>query len=692
MESCFLVVWEDDEDGNIHGARVNSTGEVLDSLGLAISTAPRGQYTPRAGSNGRDFLVVWEDWRSDTEGYIYGSRVTPDGQVLDTSGIAVSGALVGMSPSVAGSDGNGFMVDWVGCNYFNTAIYCARVSADGALVDTSGTFVASFWLDPDALFFPRLALACNGRDFLAVWGTDEGYVGSARISREGVPYDTLGSPVILDTLETWNPAVASNGDGWFVVWEDYRTDADIYGARVAADGAVRDSLGILLSSSVNNQDSPAESFNSSLFFVVWESWDPDYEVSNVYGIRIGPDGAILDSAGFRICTAPGNPYEPAVGSDGADFLAVWVDGRGGRQALYGARVTGAGTLLDSSGIPISSGADRYANPAVAFDGVNYLVVWEAAHGDSDDIRGARVTRSGNVLDTTALPISLALNRQYAPAVAFGDTTCLVVWGDHRGSAEDIYAARVTRSGHVLDPRGRAISFAAGDQFGPSIAYDGRQFLATWCDGRNGSTDIYGARVTAGGEVLDPNGIAISRSDDAKWRSAVGFDDSNFAVVWEDWNDDIAMIHGARVSRSGAVLDSGRVLGQLGDEETPSLAHGPGTELFLVYSGWTDVANGHRFQAYRLWGRFDPFPGEARPMAAQLTPGSEMSILRDVLVVPTPLIPEARTRHVLVNATGRKVLDLHPGDNDVSGLAPGIYFQVRRTAGLVDNRRKVVVVR
>jgi hypothetical protein len=594
---------------------------------------------------------------------------------------------------VAGSGDNGFRVAWLGFESYSAGIYCARVSADGVLVDTSGVFVASFWVDPDELWPPRLSLACNGHDFLAVWGTDEDYVGSARINREGVPHDTLGSPLVPETFSyTSDPAVASNGDGWFAVWEDDRAGVDIYGARVKADGAVRDPTGILLSSSVNNQWGPSVSFNGSLFFVVWESWDTDFEVSNIYGIRIGPDGAVLDPAGFRICTAPGNPYEPAVGSDGTNFLAVWVDGRSGRSALYGARVTSAGTLLDSSGIPISTGADGYANPAVAFDGMNYLVVWEVVHGDSDDIRGARVTRSGRVLDTVALPISLAPNMQNVPKVAFADTTYLVVWGDHRGPSQDIYAARVTRSGRALDPLGRPVSLGAHNQSGPAIAYDGRQFLVTWSDGRNGSTDIYGARVTAGGDVLDPYGIAISRSVHAKWNSAVGFDDSDFAVVWEDWVGATATIHGAKVSRSGVVLDTGRVTGELGDQETPALAHGPGTELFLIYSGWTDAANGRWFQAYRLWGRFDPFPGEVRPSTIPLFPGAEMSIINNVLRVPSPLTLEARTRYVLVNAAGRAVLELHAGDNDVSGLAPGVYFQVHRPAGSTANRRKVVIVR
>jgi hypothetical protein len=56
-----------------------------------------------------------------------------------------------------------------------------------------------------------------------------------------------------------------------------------------------------------------------------------------------------------------------------------------------------------------------------------------------------------------------------------------------------------------------------------------------------------------------------------------------------------------------------------------------------------------------------------------------TIVRGVLFVPRdmteirPGISDRVPRPVLLDATGRKVLDLRPGPNDVSRLAPGVYF-------------------
>src|SRR5262245_39334216 len=57
-------------------------------------------------------------------------------------------------------------------------------------------------------------------------------------------------------------------------------------------------------------------------------------------------------------------------------------------------------------------------PVVAFDGTNYLVVWEDSRPVEADIYGARVTTSGQVLDDGGLPIGVASAFQVAPDVAF----------------------------------------------------------------------------------------------------------------------------------------------------------------------------------------------------------------------------------------------------------------------------------
>ncbi|HYR28439.1 MAG TPA: hypothetical protein VEU30_08235 [Thermoanaerobaculia bacterium] len=48
------------------------------------------------------------------------------------------------------------------------------------------------------------------------------------------------------------------------------------------------------------------------------------------------------------------------------------------------------------------------------------------------------------------------------------------------------------------------------RFPASIASDGKDFLVLWYDGRGGSRNIVGARVTADGRLLDPTGFAVTQ--------------------------------------------------------------------------------------------------------------------------------------------------------------------------------------
>ncbi len=66
------------------------------------------------------------------------------------------------------------------------------------------------------------------------------------------------------------------------------------------------------------------------------------------------------------------------------------------------------------------------------------------------------------------------------------------------------------------------------------------------------------------------------------------------------------------------------------------------------------------------------------------------VIRNMLLLPeaASLRPQAAS---LLDASGRKVLDLHPGANDVSELAPGVYF-VREAEAQAQAVRKVVITR
>lgn len=174
-------------------------------------------------------------------------------------------------------------------------------------------------------------------------------------------------------------------------------------------------------------------------------------------------------------------------------------------------------LLDST-LTFNVGVEKFQwKPQVAFDGTNYLAVWEDSRQDEADnlaIYGARIAPDGKVIDSVGIMIS-TMDRyvDHIPGVAFDGTNYLVTWQGVNPDLvnQDLYGARVSRDGVVLDTGGFLIASADGHQFFGNVAFNGSEYLAAWFDGRNTAAWVYCARVTTSGEVLDPDGIAVMRA-------------------------------------------------------------------------------------------------------------------------------------------------------------------------------------
>jgi hypothetical protein len=72
-----------------------------------------------------------------------------------------------------------------------------------------------------------------------------------------------------------------------------------------------------------------------------------------------------------------------------------------------------------------------------------------------------------------------------------------------------------------------------------------------------------------------------------------------------------------------------------------------------------------------------------------------SVVRNVLLLPGAASLKPQATSCLLDAAGRRALNLHPGSNDVSRLAPGVYFvreELQASVSRLQAVRKVVVSR
>ncbi|TES91007.1 MAG: hypothetical protein E3J87_08770 [Candidatus Cloacimonadota bacterium] len=72
----------------------------------------------------------------------------------------------------------------------------------------------------------------------------------------------------------------------------------------------------------------------------------------------------------------------------------------------------------------------------------------------------------------------------------------------------------------------------GIQYEPEIGFDGTNFFVIWSDVRGSRTSIFGARVTQSGTVLDPGGFRLLLQDDEQSHSSIAYDSTNYLVVWK----------------------------------------------------------------------------------------------------------------------------------------------------------------
>jgi len=569
----YLVVWEDIEESlyyhDIYGVLVD-TSRVSHGTLLPICTVSGDKYSPDVAFNGVNYFVVFERFTG-----VYGARVTTSGTILDPSPIAICDATgKQVSPAVA-SDGSQYLVAWEDWRSgLNSTIYFGRVGGDGTIQDPGGKPISTL---PGCQVSP--AVAFDGPDFVVAW-TDSGSVPPdlrmSRVTASGLVLDptgvTIGAPGDLRV----RPAIALCANKGVVAWED-SSRACLHGIRAIGldlPGLVVDHELVQVSRILNEQLNPSVAFDGFNYFAVWED-SRGVCGRGIYGARVDVSGAAIDPCGIKISTSEGDRQRPSVAFDGNHYLVVWEERQGDSASIVGVRVSTAGSVLDPGGILISVSGAWLPGPAVVYNGVCFLVVWADGRSGTDHIYAARIDTSGAVLDPYGLPVFLDQDQQSHPSIACDGTDCLVVW-----TFNGIRGLRLDNSGNVL---GSEIEI-----WSPSTAYDcavdfgASQYMVVWTGYQNFNPyGVYGARVSTSGILQDAYPIQISDAGPNNGSVAVAFDGTDHLVVWGSYGP----VTGARVDPSGTVLDpQGFEICAVGyGYSCPSLCRGQNRGLLVAYS-------------------------------------------------------------------------------------------------------------
>lgn len=321
---------------------------------------------------------------------------------------------------------------------------------------------------------------------------------------------------------------------------------------------------------------------------------------------------------------------PKVAFDGTNYLVVWakqqpLKNAGYNHELRAARISPTGTILDSGGFVVAAKLSKYNAFNLAFDGTNFLVVWEEEVSYTNDpssiIAAARVSTHGTLLDTTPIAIDDSPTPGWkkiaheAPDVFFDGSAFVVVYRDlvqwnkpaDLTSENGVFAKRVSTAGAVLAGKTKLVGFSQ-TMFSwrrQRAAYNqGEGFLAFVRGDPTTShpafdTGVSGVWVTvpaAGPAATAPQAVAGKKGpsgglfDDPAIASA---GPGHYLVAWADEQNTVQNypeIHGAIVGPSGGFVSYKGALVTGVADQFPAVAF-DGTNYVVVYR------HAHGFQHY-----------------------------------------------------------------------------------------------
>lgn len=300
------------------------------------------------------------------------------------------------------------------------------------------------------------------------------------------------------------PSIAFDGEDYLVAWSEYDgSNFEIRAAQVNGAGTIVQPIGFLSTQGDSRDDQrPAVAWNGTRFLVTWEHTFATGDID--------VDGRIVNRAGFPIgsvisVVAPvGNQTFPSVTAVGATFFVVWSDDRTGAGDIRGARVTNAGAVLDTiPGVTVASAANAETQPDIAATSGALLVSYQYLAGAGNpDVYAQRTNLSLQPIGT-GIPLATTAGPEQDAKVASDGSGYLVVWG----GPGDIQGRRVLTDGSLPGAAVIPISTAPDNQSLPDVAFNGT-YLVAWKDNRNFWNEIWAARVKSDGTVQDPSGFRI----------------------------------------------------------------------------------------------------------------------------------------------------------------------------------------
>ena len=228
---CWLVAWREgdlnEQVSDIWCARVSADGKALDPAGIRITKGKGLKDRPKVASDGKGFLVVWEDLRNGKDWDVYGARLSGEGKVQDENGFVVAGGEHNQCrPDAAFGDGS-YHVTWMAFTgkddpaapVAGYSVFRCAVPGAGAAAEPKSSTVATG--DDATLMCHPVAATGGGKVWVACIAMSRGWHGTwGLVVQSAGQTATISAKSLgegLPNADSRGPALASDGSAALVV-------------------------------------------------------------------------------------------------------------------------------------------------------------------------------------------------------------------------------------------------------------------------------------------------------------------------------------------------------------------------------------------------------------------------------------------------------------------------------------------
>jgi hypothetical protein len=287
---------------------------------------------------------------------------------------------------------------------------------------------------------------------------------------------------------------------------------------------------------------------------------------------------------------------------GSIFATAWEDRREGNYEIYFNRLDPQGKKLGSD-LRVSFGPDFSLHSDLAWNGREFLLVWDDQREGEPRIWGQRVSLDGDPVGENVKLTPDAVGE--SPVLVQGATRLGLVF-KRGGLAEQTIAFRTIAED--FSELGELVDIASPGSVDPSAVFSGDRFVVVWSRYASSSPgdSIWGATLTETGEILESERRVTEGASFARFQSLLALGD-RLLLIWAAEVDDNYDLYAKLLKLDlGELTPSAALTRTAGNSIGPVAAFGPGGDVGVLF----DEESSGTWQTY--FTRLTCMPGALGP--------------------------------------------------------------------------------